>query len=71
MKVGNVWYTEILNCITHSQFPLPALPLLLLPVSIKLIKHKMGTDKAYSNSSYIHWIITAQIQNRDKTCSSF
>jgi hypothetical protein len=36
-KVGNMWYTEILNYSTYSQFPLPALPLLLLPVSIKLI----------------------------------
>jgi hypothetical protein len=37
MKAGNMWYTEILNCSTYSQFPSPALPLLLLPVNIKLI----------------------------------
>lgn len=36
----------------------------------KTDKHTLGNDKAYSNSSYIHWIITAQVQNRDKTCSS-
>jgi len=34
MKVGNMWYIEILN---YSQIPSPALPLLLLPVSIKQI----------------------------------
>jgi len=27
----------------------------------KIDKHTPGNDKAYSNSSYIHWIITAQV----------
>jgi len=45
MKVGNMWYTEILNHSTYSQFPLNALPLLHLPVSIEVISTHWETIK--------------------------
>jgi len=40
-----MWYTEILNHSTYSQFPLNALPLLHLPVSIEVISTHWETIK--------------------------
>jgi hypothetical protein len=52
MTVGNMWYAEILNYSTCSQFPLAAL-IFRLPVSIKLITHWEMTKQTVIPAPYI------------------